>query len=299
MLSLSVCIPWMTVGLAESVAMVTFNLCTIIVFIRNHNLRKRSMYLVINLAVSDMLVGGTAVYYLFYWSGVFCNLWKWPSVEDGAATFIAVLFLLFPISSFPNIATIALERMHATVRPLRHRVLKKWVYRLIATVVWVISGLISIASVLLLKFEETVFYAFYLHVTFFSICLLIICVSYTSIVIKVRCGVQPRHQGAISRERKLTMTLLMVTVVSLLLYLPYVIYRYVVYISKLEILRSLPPLVGFHLDFVLFFLYYGNSIANPILYAIRLPEYRSAVLALFRKRPEQRRQGADFPLRDM
>ena len=299
MLSLSVCIPWMTVGLAESVAMVAFNLCTIIVFIRNRNLRKRSTYLVMNLAVSDMLVGGAAVYYLFYISGVFCNLWKWPSVEDGTLTFIGVLTFLFPISSLTNIAGIALERMHATVRPFRHRVLKKWVYRLIATVVWVISGLISIAFALLLKFEETIFYGFYLQVTFYSICLLIICVSYTCIVIKVRCGVQPQHQGAISRERKLTMTLLMVTVVSLMLYLPFVIFRYVLYISKLEIGRSQSPSVGFHLDSVLLFLYYGNSLANPILYAIRLPEYRSAVLALFRKRPQQRRQGADFPLHDI
>ena len=299
MWSLSECVPWMTVYLAESVAIVTFNLCTIIVFIRNRNLRTRSTYLVINLAVSDMLAGGAAVYTVFYQIGVACNLWKRHSVQDGTNTFIAVLMTFFPIGSLTTIAAIALERMHATVRPFRHRVLKKWVYRLIATVVWVISGLISIATILLLKFEETIFYGFYLQVTFVSICLLIICVSYTSIVIKVRCGTQPQHQGAISRERKLTMTLLMVTVVSLLLYLPNVIYRYVLYISKFKILRPLPLSVRFHLVSVLLFLYYGNSLANPILYAIRLPKYRSAVLALFRKRPEQRTQVADFPLRDM
>ena len=92
----------MTVGLAESVAIVTFNLCTIIVFIRSRNLRKRSTYLVINLTVSDMLAGGAAVYNLFYRSGVDCNLWKWPSVEDGTNTFIGVLMLLFPIGSLTN-----------------------------------------------------------------------------------------------------------------------------------------------------------------------------------------------------
>ena len=128
---------------------------------------------------------------------------------------------------------------------------------------------------------------------------MIICVSYTSIVIKVRCGAQPQHHAAISRGRKLTMTLLMVTVVSLLLYLLNVIYRYVGYLSKFEFWWSLPPSVRFHLVSVLLFLYFGNSLANPILYAIRLPEYRSAVFALFRKRPEQRMQVADFPLRDM
>ena len=74
MSSLSECIPWMTVGLAESVAIVTLNLCTIIVFIRNRNLRKRSTYLVINLAVIDMVVGGVAVIKLFYAPGAYCNL---------------------------------------------------------------------------------------------------------------------------------------------------------------------------------------------------------------------------------
>ena len=69
-------ITWMTVGLAESVAIVALNLCTIIVFTRNRNLRKRSTYLVINLAVTDMLVGGVAVFFLFYWFGVFCNVWR-------------------------------------------------------------------------------------------------------------------------------------------------------------------------------------------------------------------------------
>ena len=76
MVSLSECIFWMTVGLAESVAIVTLNLCTIIVFMRNRNLRKRSTYLVINLAVIDMFVGGVVVYDVFYWFGVVCYMWE-------------------------------------------------------------------------------------------------------------------------------------------------------------------------------------------------------------------------------
>ena len=299
MLSLSECIPWMTVGLAESVAIVTLNLCTIIVFIRNRNLRKRSMYLVINLAVIDMFIGGNAVYYLFYWNGVDCNLWKWYSVEVGPDIFIGVMLLLFVTASLTNIAIIALERVHATFLPVKHHVLKKWVYGLIVAVVWVTAGLVAIASALLRQFEETHYYGLYLHVIFVSICLLIICVSYTSIVIKVRCGAQPQHHGAASRERKLTMTLLVVTVVSLLLYLPVVIMRFVIFKNKLEIWWSLPSSVRFHLASALLKLYFANALVNPILYTIRLPEYRSALLALFRKRPQQHRQAAIFPLRDM
>ena len=297
MLSLSECIPWMTVGLAESVAIVTLNFCTIIVFIRNRNLRKRSTYLAINLAVIDMFVGGPVVYFQFYWPGALCNLWKWHSIQYGTYIFILAAASFFPIASLTNITIIALERVHATFCPLRHRVLKKWVYRFIIAIVWVISGLLAIAYNLLRKFKESYYYGSSIFLTFSSIFPLIICVAYTSIVIKVRCGAQPQHHGAASRERKLTMTLLMVTVVSLLLLLPHAIWLSALYFSKHEIWRSLSFSVATHLDFALIFLFYANSLVNPLLYAIRMPEYRSAILGLFRKRP--RRQSQGLPLRNM
>ena len=299
MLSLSECIPWMTVGLVGCVVIVTLNLCTIIFFIRNRNLRKRNTYLVMNLAVIDMFVGGVAVHNLFYWPGMECNLWKLHSVEVGTIIFINVLSRFFPLGSLTSMTIIALERLHATFRPLKHRLLKKCGYRLIIAVVWVTSGLVSIAFGLLLHFEETVFYSVYLYVTYFLICLLIICVSYTSIVIKVRCGAQPQHHGAASRERKLTMTLLIVTVVSLLFYLPFVVTWLILYISKFKIWWLLSTSVRFHSSRALLVIFYANSLVNPILYAIRMPEYRSAFLALFRKRPQQQRQVEVLPLRDM
>ena len=299
MLSLSECIPWMTVGLVECVAIVTLNLCTIIVFIRNLSLCKPSTYLVVNLAVIDMLVVGVAVHDLFYRSGIVCNLWKFYSVKVGTGIFIYVLISLFPLCSLTNITIIALERVHATFRPLKHRVLKKWVYRLIIAAVWVTSGLVSIASIILFHFKETIYYGLYLYFTYFPICFVIICVSCTSIVIKVRCGAQPQHHGAASRERKLTMTLLIVTVASLLLYLPLAVFWLTVVVSNHDIWRSLSPSVRFHLNNALRVLFYANSLANPIIYAIRMPEYRSAFLVLFRKRPQQQRQVAVLPLRDM
>ena len=290
MWSLSVCIPWMTVGLAESVAIVTLNLCTIIVFIKNRNLCKRSTYLVINLAVIDMFVGGVPVYNLFYVPGAKCNFWKRHSIEVGLPSFMGVLITLFLAGSLINITIIALERVHATFFPFRHRVLKKWVYGLIIAVVWVTSGLVSV-SLNLVSFKDLQ-YVYYLERTLLSICLFIICISYTSIVIKVRCGAQPQHHGAASRERKLTMTLFIVTVVSLLLYLPYVL---IVFAGKSDISWS----VLIHLSYALLFLLYANSLVNPILYAIRMPEYRSAFPALFHRRAQQQRQVAVLPLRNM
>ena len=297
MSSLSECLPWMTVGLVESVAIVTLNLCTIIVFVRNRNLRKRGTYLVINLSVIDMFVGGVNVpYSRFYINGIKCHLWKWRG--DWTYSFILILMGLLLFGSLINVAIIALERVHATFFPFRHRVLKEWVYRLTIAVVWVTSVLMWVAYTLLEYFEETFYHGQYLCVTFISICLLIICVSYTCIVIKFRCGAQPQHHGAASRERKLTMTLLIVTVVSLLLYLPHTVLWFTISISKFEIFSSLSPAVVSRINSALSVLLYANSLVNPILYAMRMPEYRSAFLALFCK-PQEQRQVAVFPLREI
>ena len=57
MASSSECITWMVVGLTESVTIVVLNLLTVIAFCRDRNLRKRTRYLVISLAVADMLSG--------------------------------------------------------------------------------------------------------------------------------------------------------------------------------------------------------------------------------------------------
>ncbi|XP_078365940.1 substance-K receptor-like [Oculina patagonica] len=291
MFSFPECITWLAVGLAMSVAIVTLNIITIIVFVKNRNLRKRSTYLVINLAVVDMLAGGFATYELFYVAGVVCDVWRQNVIEQWAFGVVVTLLNLFPICSLTNITAISIERLHATLRPFRHRIIKKWVYGLIIAVVWVTAGMISVAIiVIILKFDGDSTH-FYLRNSFIATCLLVICVSYSSIVVKVRCGAQPQHHGAASRERKLTMTLLIMTVVSLLLYLPYILFLFLsnttgIFIS-MSLLKALSVLL------------FANSLVNPILYAIRMPEYRSAVRALFRRRPQQQRQIAVFPLHDM
>ena len=296
MLSLSGCITWVTLGLAESVAIVTLNLCTIIVFIKNRNLRKRSTYLVINLAVTDMFSGGPAAYD-FYRVGADCNVWKPHSIEGWALRILYVLMILFPISSLSNITIIALERMHATFWPLRHRVLKKSVYGIIIVVIWVTAFLTALAHILLGHFGELSNVYFYFRISSAVMCLLIIFLSYLSIVIKFRCGAQPQHHGAANRERKLTMTLLIVTVVSLLLYLPFITLYFLIFISKSEILQSLSSSESFCLFSAIFAIFYANHLVNPVLYAIRLSDYRSALLALFCKRPQRQRRAVD--LRDM
>ena len=296
MFSFPECVTRLAVGLTECVAIVTLNIITIIVLVKNRNLRKRSTYLVVNLAVADMMVGGVATYELFYSVGADCNVWKNNLVEGWAGYVLINLISFFRLSSLTNIAAISVERLHATLRPFRHRLIKKWVYVLIIAFVWVTAGLLSIAVTIPWVFKRPSYYV-YLFNSFNAISLLVICISYASIVIIVRCRAQPQHHGAASRERKLTMTLLIVTVASLMLYLPYIIFYFLVLTTV--VITSMSIVTVVRLTYILLFLFYANSFVNPILYAIRMPEYRSAVLALFRRRPQQQRQVAVIPLYDL
>ena len=65
------CSTWYAVFLTIAVAVVAVNLLSIILFVKNSNLRTRAMYLVINLTVVDMFVGGSVtfaivLYFLLY-----------------------------------------------------------------------------------------------------------------------------------------------------------------------------------------------------------------------------------------
>ena len=114
------------------------------------------------------------------------------------------------------------------------------------------------------------------------LCLIVIFASYTSILFKFRFGTHPqRHSAAALRQRKLTVTLFITTLVSLLLWLPYNIYLFVAWLSDICNYRIAYP-EGLSLRYLLRFLFYANSLVNPILYAIRMSDFKKALLSFFR-----------------
>jgi len=252
----------------------------------------------LNLAVIDMLAGVAAIENFVNLVGAYsCSLWK-DFLPDKLEVYVTIniLFILFPVSSVTNITVISLERLHATFWPLRHRVMQKWIYRLVVAITWATAGLVSIGAGVLQQSKERSRY-FYLWNSFNSACLLIISISYVSIVIKVRCGAQPQHHGAASRERKLTMTLFIVTFVSMLMWLPFVMSSF--FYFSTDIFSSLSSIAIIRLNIALNLLYYANSLVNPILYTARMPDFRKALVAVFCRRTQQLNQAQAFPLRDM
>ena len=274
----------MVVGLTESVTIIALNSLTVIAFCRDRNLRKRSTYLVISLAVADMLSGGISANDLFYYVGETCNFWG----PNRAYWYIPQVFILwFPVCSLTNMTVISLERLNATFWPFRHRTIKKSVYWVLIIAIW-LTTLLFCALIMNYYYTHKLDYYYYAWGSFISICLLVICVSYVFIFVKLRFGNQPRHHGAANRERKLTVTLFTVTSLSLLLWLPFVINAF--FFFSTNILRSLSEIALFRLNCVSTALLYANSFLNPILYVMRMPGFRRALKMLCRQRPQPHRQ---------
>ena len=287
--SSSECIIWVTVFTAEFIAIVTVNLLAIILFIKNRSLRTRSMYLVISLIVADMLVGVLSGGYLQFFLLWRCRLIKLNlSEEVGISLFILDFFL--PLVSLTNIAVISLERFHATFRPFRHRLIKRWVYVVAITAVWVFPLIVLVIWGVELLY--LIGYHLYIIESYCLLCLIVTFVSYTSILFKFRFGAHPqRHCAAALRQRKLTVTLFITTLVSLLLWLPYNIFLIVFWST--DISNSLSFKEFFDLQYSLRFLFYANSLVNPILYTIRMPDFKKALLSLFRR---HQRENVAIPL---
>ena len=287
--SSSECIIWFTVFTAESVAIVTVNLLAILLFIKNRSLRTRSMYLVISLTVADLLVGVLFGGFVQFGLLLRCGLIKlnlsWKVIIP-----LQIFFGVFPLASLTNIAVISLERFHATFRPFRHRLIKRWVYVVAITAVWVFPLI-----VLVICREELLYligYRLYILESFCLLCLIVTFVSYTSILFKFRFGAHPqRHCAAALRQRKLTVTLFITTLVSLLLWLPYSIFVFLSWST--DILSSLSFQEYFDLKYSLIFLFFANSLVNPILYTIRMPDFKKALLSLFRR---HQRENVAIPL---
>ena len=288
-ISSSECIIWLTVFTAEFIAMVTVNLLAIILFMKNRRLRTRSMYLVISLTVADMLVGILSGGFVQFNLLRRCRLIKLNlSLEVGFS--LSSFYFFFPFVSLTNIAVISVERFHATFRPFRHRLIKSWVYVVAITAVWVFPVIVS--AILGVEVLYLIGYHLYILESYCLLCLIVTVVSYTSVLIKFRFGDHPqRHCAALLRQRKLTFTLFITSLVSLLLWLPYNIFLFVDWST--DILNSLSFKKYLDLISSFRFLYYANSLVNPILYTIRMPDFKRALLSLFRR---HQRENVAIPL---
>ena len=277
------CIPWLVASIIECLAIVILNFFTIIVFVKQRYLQRRSTYLIIHMAIVDLLAGAVSGPVIAnHLLGRYCDLWKRTDT-------IYPLANLFPITSLVNLAVISLERMHATIFPFEHRVIKRRVYGMTVAAIWFLTSSRETVQVILYKTQGNshlaISFSTITLVSFWSLPLILICVSYISIFTKVRFSPNPQHHGATDRERKLTTTILIVVLASLLTWLPVTTFRIVAYWHGGVLSGWYTRRFFFHIEMTLAALVGVNSLANPIIYAIRMPEFRAGIVKMFRKPP--------------
>ena len=269
---------WFAAFIIESSVIFLLNAFTLAIYTRNRHLRKPSTYLIINLTVADLLVGTVGIVVLSFfepdkleWDLELKQAFSWQSFVYFTSAY------LFPVASLANISLISLERLHATLFPFRHCLIGRRVYLTTIFCSWLFSlTLSSVFSLLDLRVSLATFP--YGRASYIFLSLLILTVSYVIIISTVKNNPPfPNAGPALSQERKLTVTLFTVTVVSVLTILPWVIWS----VIALHIQIKLCPAVIFRIYYSLKVIYFFNSIVNPLIYAIRMQEFRKAARKLF------------------
>ena len=249
----------------ESLIIIAGNIFTIFVFWKNRNRLKRTSFLLINLAVADLLVGFAALVS----SGAF-NIPRYFQ-ERNFNSAHKNIFIAFEISfyfaSVFFLALISLERAYALIWPLRHRVasFKGYIYG--ATFAWITAMFTGALSLLAIYDILDLSYWILASGCAMILCLVTISVSYLAMRTRINSRA-PTIEGAHNRRNeqqqnaKLSRTLFIVITASLSFWVPSI----VVYCTHYLCFKCVPLLV-FHI-FNLFSL--ANSLVNPIIYSFRI-----------------------------
>ena len=294
------CISWFAVLATVCLATVILNIITIIMFAKQRRLQRKSTYLIIHLAIVDLLVGAvTGPIRIESIGSLICHTWKnnMPSSIWFILLALATGFHIDKVSLL-NLTFISLERTHATFCPFKHRFVKKWVYGVVIVVTWLVPAfMISLVSGIsifnhdFIKFYSVLF-------SYISILLLVIFACHVSIYIKVRRGRFAQLHGAAGlRERKLTSTMFHATFGSFLTFLPSIV-GFGVFAFDFKLYASLSTNFRFHFEMAMITFFLFNSLINPIIYAIRMPEFRAGMLQIIFRRTPHRLHPVNIPLQD-
>ena len=235
------------------------NFFTIWVFNRQRS-RKRSYFLLISLAVADLMVGLFAIPLFLTRRSTRHSHLRW---------LVSTSFDAFTgLTSIYTLAVISLERMFAIVCPLRHRTLTFRNYLCAIAMPWIVAAVF--VAVLILHLNGIIKHPSYkvLLLLFQTTPLLTMCVAYFCIWIKRKSTKGIRNHRA-ARESKLANTLFLVSGASLITWTPYQM------INNLSYFEGL----GFRISSTIFYLskilQFSNSLVNVVIYPQRIPEFKT------------------------
>ena len=170
------------------------------------------------------------------------------------------------MASFNTAALISAERFYAIFWPLNHRTLSRRAYKLVILMAWTLATLFSTAYILLFRLSPGAFYAF---ATLYGL-LLIVTICGLNIVIwrKMQQKSVPCHQNRDMQIQRLTKALSLVSVGTLSSWIPAII---------ISFLRFFGQKISSNIFLFTDFIYFSGSFINPMVYALRIPEFRQGL----------------------
>ena len=261
--------------LLEAFLIVAGNFVTIGLFAKEKKLRKKSLLLIVNMAFADLISGAVCLpLYVYLCIGPMYRLWKSDTSYKTLRIGWAVVDTTFAQASLISAVCIACERFYAIFRPLKHRTLSLKAYFIVIVIIWTLAMLVSAvcntANYLISNIAAT-----YACMSFPLLSLFIVCLCNIGIY---KRKVSPQQGNRASQTQHLTVTLLLVSTVSLLSWLPLVTANYIFYVKNIIIpKRDL-------IYNIINILNYSNCFVNSVVYSLRIPEFRQSLVLCFTRR---------------
>ena len=231
-------------------------------------------FLLISLAVADLLVGCTIPLYI---AGM-----KMLSHKPEMLYYALYLVLFATQSSIFHLPVISLERLHAILRPFRHQQLSLTAYWVAIAIPWILSLSIAVPGYLLRRSHILRSNLVFFVIAFMTTPLLITCFCYIVIWKKGREIQDKVRSFRQNQEARFSRTIFLVTAASFATWMPFQVYHIV--ISLYPIVSTIMPLSVF---FPMRILQLSNSFVNFIIYFFRFPSYRKALCSIIsRKVPD-------------
>ncbi len=254
----------------ESFLVFSGNIFTIFVFWKHRNRLKRTSFLLIDVAVADLLVGLISPIVI----GTIAIPQHITSISISFGHISTAFSTTFYFASLYFLVFISLERAYALIWPLRHRVAstKGYIYSVI--LVWICGILAGTLSWLAV---HGILNVVVWHITLSSLVILalvIICGSYLAIRRRLNSRVPAidmahKRQKELQQSQTLSKTLFMVIAASLLFWFPSTVGYFIDYLCT----KCVPLPVRY--SFTVFHL--ANSLVNPLIYSFRIPMFREAL----------------------
>lgn len=264
---------WCFILALETFLIVLGNLLTIVLFARNKKLRRKSLFIVINLAFADLFGGIHVPMDIYLYLGPWGNLWASSSFKH-LYILQNLFFYGFLLTSIISAALISGERLHAIRCPLRHRKLSVREYCIVIFISWALAFILSTVFTLLL-FITTRRLAFNFLMSFFLTALLVVCGCNISIwrAFKSQHTHLQQRLNKSSQNQRLTKTVVIVSLITLLSWCPMIILIY----STTDDGPVNSSAIYFHSLWFVYALSVANSFVNPILYALKIPGFKQVL----------------------